>query len=152
VTRRRADEAALRADEAAFVEAAFVPEARTAPTEAAPTEAAEASEPADAPGKPDPPDAPDDDLDGDGPAAAGDTTRPETGLDERSRQLLAFERGWWKHAGAKEQAIRESFGLSATRYYQLLNALLDDPAALAEDPVLVRRLRRLRASRSRRSA
>jgi len=73
------------------------------------------------------------------------------GLDERSREILAFERRWWRHAGAKEQAIRDRFQLSATRYYRLLNALLDDPRALAEDPTLVARLRRLRASRTRRS-
>ncbi len=73
----------------------------------------------------------------------------DDGLTERERQMLAFERQWWKHAGAKEQAIRELFDLSATRYYQLLNALLDNPAALAYDPVLVARLRRLRATRSR---
>ncbi|MDG4794257.1 DUF3263 domain-containing protein [Micromonospora sp. WMMD1082] len=71
------------------------------------------------------------------------------GLGEREREILAFERQWWRHAGAKEQAIRDRFGLSATRYYQLLNALLDDPAALAADPVLVGRLIRLRASRAR---
>ncbi|QOC90046.1 DUF3263 domain-containing protein [Micromonospora craniellae] len=71
------------------------------------------------------------------------------GLGERDREILAFERQWWRHAGAKEQAIRDRFGLSATRYYQLLNALLDSPAALAADPVLVGRLVRLRASRAR---
>jgi hypothetical protein len=80
-----------------------------------------------------------------------DTDAPELGLDERAEQILAFERRWWKHAGAKEQAIRETFGLSATRYYRVLNGLLDDPAALKRDPVLVGRLRRLRASRARRS-
>jgi hypothetical protein len=80
-----------------------------------------------------------------------DTDAPEGRLDERAEQILAFERRWWKHAGAKEQAIREAFGLSATRYYQVLNGLLDDPAALKRDPVLVGRLRRLRASRMRRS-
>lgn len=70
-------------------------------------------------------------------------------LDDRDRRILAFERQWWRHAGAKEQAIRDTFGLSATRYYQLLNRLLEEPAALAYDPVLVARLRRLRASRGR---
>jgi len=70
-------------------------------------------------------------------------------LDERGQRILAFERQWWRQAGAKEQAIRETFGLSATRYYQLLNGLLDDPLALAHDPGLVQRLRRLRASRTR---
>ncbi|GAA2718348.1 DUF3263 domain-containing protein [Micromonospora olivasterospora] len=83
---------------------------------------------------------------GDGPAApAGGTD----GLTERERKILAFERQWWRHAGAKEQAIRDTFALSATRYYQLLNALLDNPAALAAEPVLVARLRRLRTSRAR---
>ena len=71
------------------------------------------------------------------------------GLTERERRILAFEQQWWKHAGAKEQAIRDTFGLSATRYYQLLNALLDNPAALAAEPVLIGRLRRLRSSRAR---
>src|SRR5438874_4392172 len=71
------------------------------------------------------------------------------GLTERERQVLAFERQWWRHAGAKEQAIRDMFGVSATRYYQMLNALLDNPAALAHDAVLVKRLRRLRATRAR---
>src|SRR5258708_33408785 len=66
------------------------------------------------------------------------------GLTERERQVLAFERQWWRRAGAKEQAIRDLFGFSSTRYYQLLNGLLDSPHALAYDPVLVKRLRRLR--------
>jgi hypothetical protein len=70
-------------------------------------------------------------------------------LDERSQEILRFEQQWWRVAGAKEQAIRDTFELSATRYYQLLNGLLDDPRALAFDPVLVKRLRRLRASRAR---
>jgi hypothetical protein len=70
-------------------------------------------------------------------------------LTEREQRILAFERKWWKHAGSKEQAIRDAFDLSATRYYQVLNGLLDNPAALAHDPVLVGRLRRLRATRAR---
>jgi hypothetical protein len=73
----------------------------------------------------------------------------QVGLSERDQQVLGFERQWWKYAGAKEQAIRELFDLSATRYYQVLNALIDDPAALAFDPMLVKRLRRMRASRQR---
>lgn len=85
----------------------------------------------------------------DAPAPA-DRAAPE-GLDERALEILAFERRWWRHPGAKEQAIRDRFQLSSTRYYQTLNALLDDPRALAQDPTLVGRLRRLRASRSRRS-
>ena len=59
---------------------------------------------------------------------------PSDGLDRREREILAFERQWWKYAGAKEQAIRELFDMSATRYYQVLNALVDRPEALAADP------------------
>jgi hypothetical protein len=70
-------------------------------------------------------------------------------LSERDREIIAFERQWWKYAGAKEQAIRDLFDMSATRYYQVLNALIDSPAALEVDPMLVKRLRRLRASRQR---
>ena len=70
-------------------------------------------------------------------------------LGPRDREILEFERQWWKYAGAKETAIRESFDMSATRYYQVLNALIDRPEALAADPLLVRRLRRMRAERQR---
>lgn len=84
------------------------------------------------------------------------TELPATGaassLDDRARQILDFERGWWRFAGAKEQAIRERFDLSTTRYYELLNGLLDDEAALAYDPMLVRRLRRMRSARQRERA
>lgn len=69
------------------------------------------------------------------------------GLSRREYDILAFERQWWKYAGAKEEAIKELFAMSATRYYQVLNALVDRPEALAADPMLVKRLRRLRASR-----
>jgi Protein of unknown function (DUF3263) len=79
----------------------------------------------------------------------GDDAAGGSGLDRRDSEILAFERQWWKYAGAKEQAIRELFDMSATRYYQVLNALIDTPAALAADPMLVKRLRRLRASRQR---
>ncbi|MCW2758105.1 MAG: hypothetical protein JWO46_1851 [Nocardioidaceae bacterium] len=71
------------------------------------------------------------------------------GLSERDTAILEFERQWWKYAGAKEQAIREQFDMSSARYYQVLNVLIDQPEALAGDPLLVRRLRRLRASRQR---
>ena len=71
------------------------------------------------------------------------------GLTQREREILAFERQWWKYAGAKEQAIRELFDMSAARYYQVLNALLDKPEAMAADPLLIKRLRRLRTSRQR---
>lgn len=72
-----------------------------------------------------------------------------SGLSARDAEILDFERQWWKYAGAKEQGIREHFQMSATRYYQVLNALIDKPEALAHDPLLVKRLRRLRASRQR---
>jgi Protein of unknown function (DUF3263) len=70
-------------------------------------------------------------------------------LSERDMRILAFERNWWRQPGAKEQAIADLLGLSATRYYQLLNDLIDRPEALGFDPVLVKRLRRQRARRSR---
>jgi Protein of unknown function (DUF3263) len=78
-----------------------------------------------------------------------DGAEPADGLTRREREILAFERQWWKYAGAKEQAIKDLFDMSATRYYQVLNALIDRPDALAHDPLLVRRLRRLRATRQR---
>ncbi len=83
-------------------------------------------------------------------AEAADDRRsgPEpVGLSGRDAAILAFERHWWRHAGAKEQAIREEFGLSAARYYQLLGALIDRPEALRHDPMLVKRLLRLRETR-----
>jgi hypothetical protein len=71
-------------------------------------------------------------------------------LDERSRDILDFERGWWLHPGPKERAIRERFGFSPARYHQLLNRVVDLPEALTYDPMVVRRLRRLREQRRRR--
>jgi hypothetical protein len=76
-------------------------------------------------------------------------TTPLVELSDRDREIIAFERQWWKYAGAKEQAIRELFDMSATRYYQVLNALIDNPAALEADPMLIKRLSRLRATRQR---
>ena len=66
-------------------------------------------------------------------------------LSEREARVLAFERHWWRQPGAKEQAISEQLQLSATRYCQMLNDLIDRPEAMAADPVLVKRLRRQRA-------
>jgi hypothetical protein len=80
---------------------------------------------------------------------SGEQPSEQPGLSERDREILEFERQWWKYAGAKETAVREQFDMSATRYYQVLNALIDRPEALAADPLLVRRLRRLRAARQR---
>ncbi|HET6213900.1 MAG TPA: DUF3263 domain-containing protein [Micromonosporaceae bacterium] len=91
----------------------------------------------------------DDFVDGDAEVGLDGGGVPPVELTEREMRVLAFERQWWRHAGAKEQAIRDTFDVSATRYYQLLNALLESPAALAQDPMLVKRLRRLRAARVR---
>lgn len=82
-------------------------------------------------------------------AAIQTETAPKGALSDRDREIIAFERQWWKYAGAKEQAIRELFDMSATRYYQVLNALIDNPAALEADPMLIKRLNRLRATRQR---
>jgi hypothetical protein len=70
-------------------------------------------------------------------------------LSQLDVDILDFERSWWKHAGVKERAIKERFDMSATRYYQLLNALLENPAAVKHDPILVKRLTRLRTYRQR---
>jgi hypothetical protein len=78
-----------------------------------------------------------------------DTERSAATLSVRDQGILEFERQWWKYAGAKEQAIRDLFDMSGTRYYQLLNGLIDTPEALAFDPMLVKRLRRMRSSRQR---
>lgn len=69
------------------------------------------------------------------------------GLTDQDRAVLDVARRTWAGPGAKERAIRERLGMSPTRYYQLLNALLDDPHALAHDPVTVNRLRASRAAR-----
>lgn len=75
--------------------------------------------------------------------------RHAEGLSEREHQVLAFERQWWRYAGAKEQAIRAQFDLSPTRYYQVLNRLLEKHEAMRADPMLVKRLRKIRAGRAR---
>jgi|UniRef100_UPI00404BA44B hypothetical protein len=69
------------------------------------------------------------------------------GLSELEARILEFEGTWWKFAGAKESAIKELFDLSAPRYYQLLNDLIDRQDALLAAPMLVKRLRRLREAR-----
>jgi hypothetical protein len=77
----------------------------------------------------------------------GAGSRVPAGLTGREQDMLAFERQWWRRAGAKDTAIRTRFGLPPTRYYQALNALVDRPDALATDPLVVGRLRRVRAAR-----
>ncbi|TQN27629.1 uncharacterized protein DUF3263 [Haloactinospora alba] len=95
-------------------------------------------------------------FDPEAPDPAAQATPPEVPppaeepeLSERERRILEFESQWWKFEGSKEQAIRSTFDFSPTRYYQLLNALVDRPEALAFDPLTVKRLRRLRANRRR---
>ena len=70
-------------------------------------------------------------------------------LTDRDRAILDFERSWWSEPGKKELAIRERFDLSTTRYYEILNELLDAPEALEYEPLVVRRLRRVRDRRRR---
>lgn len=75
------------------------------------------------------------------------TSTPDELLSEQDRTILATERQWWRYAGSKEQHIRDTFDMTATAYYQRLNELLEDPAAWAWDPLLVKRLRRVREGR-----
>ena len=74
---------------------------------------------------------------------------PRTELDDTELRLLAFERAWADRVGNREAAIRTEFGVSSARYYQMLYALIDSPIAVRHDPLLVRRLQRLRDSRRR---
>jgi hypothetical protein len=68
-------------------------------------------------------------------------------LTDRDRTILAFEAEWRRHVGAKEEAIRDDLGISPARYYQLLGRLIETADAQEHDPMLVKRLRRLRESR-----
>jgi hypothetical protein len=70
-------------------------------------------------------------------------------LNERARALLDFERDWVRHQGRKETAIRNQFGVSAARYYQLLARVVEMPEAAAYDPLTTKRLRRRRQDRER---
>lgn len=69
-------------------------------------------------------------------------------LNEREIAILNFEQHWVGRNAAKEQAIRSQFGFSAVRYYQILGELIQQPAALRYDPVMVNRLLRLARERS----
>ena len=80
---------------------------------------------------------------------SSDRADSDRALGDRERSILDFERTWWTEDGVKEPAIRERFGLSATRYYQLLGELIATDEALAYDPLVVRRLRRTRDRRRR---
>jgi hypothetical protein len=79
----------------------------------------------------------------------GRKARTRSDLDQRSREVLDFEREAWKLSLTKERAIRERFGFSPSRYHQLLHKVIDRPEALLYDPMLVRRLRRVREVRRR---
>lgn len=81
--------------------------------------------------------------------SAFESTSPaqSSGLSDLETRILEFERSWWRYAGAKESAIKELFDMSAPRYYQLLNDLIDREDALLTSPMLVKRLRRLRQAR-----
>ena len=69
-------------------------------------------------------------------------------MDDRDREILAFEAKWWRYAGNKADAIMRTFDMSPIRYDQILNRVLDDPEAQQVDPLLVNRLRRLRGQRA----
>jgi hypothetical protein len=71
-----------------------------------------------------------------------------SGLTQLESQILEFERTWWRHAGAKESSIKELFNLTPPAYYQVLNNLIDKESALLAEPLLVKRLRRLRDTRT----
>jgi Protein of unknown function (DUF3263) len=69
-------------------------------------------------------------------------------LSERDLRVLAFEAQWPRHTGTKDHAIMRAFGIAPARYYQVLNAVIDSPAAVRHDPMLVRRLQRARTARA----
>ncbi|HTN54894.1 MAG TPA: DUF3263 domain-containing protein, partial [Microbacterium sp.] len=71
------------------------------------------------------------------------------GLSERDRAILTLEAAWPRHGGMKEETIRAQLGMSPARYYQLLGRLIDTDEALEFDPMLIRRLHRLRDVRGR---
>jgi len=73
---------------------------------------------------------------------------PTVSLSRQQLDILEFERRWWRRPDAKERAIRGAFDVSAARYYQMLNAVIDSPLAVVHDPMLVKRLQRLRDARA----
>jgi hypothetical protein len=81
-------------------------------------------------------------------SAINQSAAEPTGLSELELRLLEFERTWWRHAGSKESAIKELFNLTPPAYYQMLNNLIDRNEALLAEPILVKRLRRIREARS----
>lgn len=69
-------------------------------------------------------------------------------LSDLDAAILEFEAVAPRSVGAREVAIRQRFDMSPVRYHQRLNQIVDLPEALAFDPVLVKRLRRVRDSRA----
>lgn len=62
-------------------------------------------------------------------------------LTPRDRLILTFEETH-PHGGTKEEAIRQTFGFSPARYYQIVDRLTGQQDAEAEFPMLVHQLRR----------
>ncbi len=81
-------------------------------------------------------------------AENGPDETPASALAERDRRILDFEREWMRKPAAKDEAVRQEFGLTAARYYQVLNSVIDSPAAIVYDPMLVRRLQRVRETKT----
>ena len=79
--------------------------------------------------------------------SATSNSTPSSGLSDYDKSILNFEREWWQHPGSKDEAIRVAFDISPARYYQLLTALLDSRAALEFDPMLIKRLQKMREQR-----
>ena len=73
-------------------------------------------------------------------------------LGERDSAVLDFESSWWLYPGPKDRAIREYLGMSATRYYQVLRRLVEDPEAMRHDPLTVKRLQKMRSDVAKRAA
>jgi hypothetical protein len=70
-------------------------------------------------------------------------------LTERHLAILEFERTWWTLDEEKDLLIRARFACAPDAYYEELNRVLDDPEAMAADPLVVRRLVRLKDRRHR---
>ena len=72
---------------------------------------------------------------------------PQPKLSQRDRAILDFEQSWWESAIPRDQAVREQFQLTEAEYAEVLNHLIASEAAILAEPLLVRRLRRLRDRR-----
>jgi hypothetical protein len=79
---------------------------------------------------------------------AGRVSLPENApLTSVEIEILEFERSWWAGDTPKHEGIVDRFSLTSAEYYQQLNMLIDRDVALEHDPMLVRRLRRMRDRR-----